>query len=106
MQRYPALEYDAMGDYWSETRFGGYEVPRASNWLTLLGDANIARLGGEDAIRSQLTPELSLAPYAGGVLIRAGQAPVVDSNGIRSALKDTSTVSSKFRKRRTISKRR
>ncbi|KQT91009.1 hypothetical protein ASG60_21545 [Methylobacterium sp. Leaf469] len=54
MQRYPALEYDAMGDYWSETRFGGYEVPRASNWLTLLG----------------------------GVLIRAGQAPVVDSNGI------------------------
>nr|USU31336.1 DUF3396 domain-containing protein [Methylobacterium sp. OTU13CASTA1] len=82
MQRYPALEYDAMGDYWSETRFGGYEVPRASNWLTLLGDANIARLGGEDAIRSQLTPELSLAPYAGGVLIRAGQAPVVDSNGI------------------------
>ncbi|KQP68060.1 type VI immunity family protein [Methylobacterium sp. Leaf112] len=82
MQRYPALEYDNMGGYFSGTRFGGYEVPRASNWLTLLGDANIARLGGEDAIRSQLTPELTLVPYAGGVLIRAGQAPVVDSNGI------------------------
>lgn len=82
MQRYPALEYDAMGDYWSETRHGGYELPRSSNWLTLLGDANVALLGGEDAVRAQLTPEMSLLRYPGGCLIRAGERPIIDSNGI------------------------
>ncbi len=82
MQKYPALEYDAMGDYCSETRHGGYELPRSSNWLTFLGDANIALLGGEDAVRAQLTSEMSLLRYSGGCVIRAGERPIIDSNGI------------------------
>ncbi len=37
MIKYPSLEYDAMGDYWSEVRHGGYDLPKSSNWLTFLG---------------------------------------------------------------------
>ena len=82
MIKYPSLDYDAMGDYWSEVRHGGYELPKSSNWLTFLGVSNIERLGGEDAVRSQITPEISLVRYEGGYLIRAGERPVVDTNGV------------------------
>ncbi|PDT45071.1 hypothetical protein CO661_25875 [Sinorhizobium fredii] len=52
LMQYPALEYDAMGSFWTETQNGGSELPRSSNWLTILGNANVERLGGLEAIRA------------------------------------------------------
>ncbi|MEF2074784.1 type VI immunity family protein [Consotaella aegiceratis] len=77
LMHYPALEYDAMGDYWSEVRHGGYRQPRSSNWLTALGDDNVAALGGASAVKAQLTEEMTLSVYDGGVLIRASQLPAL-----------------------------
>jgi hypothetical protein len=73
--RYPALEYDDMGSYWSETRRSGYDKPRSSNWLTILGSENVQTLGGAREIRSKLSPEMALEHYAHGVVIRAGLLP-------------------------------
>ncbi|MDC0749942.1 type VI immunity family protein [Polyangium mundeleinium] len=75
LRRYPALEYDAMGNYWSETRKGGYEQPRSSNWLTILGQQNVAALGGVQSIQSRLGPGMTLEHYETGVIIRAGVLP-------------------------------
>jgi hypothetical protein len=77
LKSYPCLEYEASGSYWSETRRGGYEVPRSSNWLTILSDDNIVRLGGERAIRAQLTEGMSFIPYQGGGIIRACEKPAL-----------------------------
>jgi len=77
--QYPGLEYDAMGSYWSATRFGGFEKPRSSNWLTILGDDNVQALGGLPKVRSSLGPDMDLASYEGGILIRAGRLPALGS---------------------------
>lgn len=78
LMQYPGLEYDAMGTYWSECSEGGYERPRSSNWLTILGTANIDALDGEEAmIREKLTPDIEVKRYSGGVVLRAGKLPVL-----------------------------
>jgi hypothetical protein len=77
LKRYPAAEYDDMGGFFSESRQGGYESPRSSNWLTILGDPNIARLGGAEAIRAELDPGMTLVDYDGGTIIRAGDYPAL-----------------------------
>ena len=75
MLRYPALEYDAMGAYWSEVRFSGYEKPRSSNWLTILGQHNVNAIGGAPKIQEKLLPEMELYPYENGIIIRTGHLP-------------------------------
>jgi hypothetical protein len=88
LTQYPALEYDDMGSYWSQTRHGGYENPRSSNWLTVLGDDNIGALGGIEKIRSSLRPDMDLVSYNGGVVIRAGHLPALgneETGGIPEA---------------------
>ncbi|MGY5777312.1 type VI immunity family protein [Rhizobium sp. LEGMi135b] len=78
MMQYPGLEYDAMGTYWAQCDEGGYERPRSSNWLTILGSDNIDALDGEDAmIREKLTPDIEVKRYSGGVVLRAGKLPAL-----------------------------
>lgn len=81
LMHYPGLEYDAMGTYWSECSEGGYERPRSSNWLTILGSANVDTLGGEDTmIREKLTPDIEVKRYSDGVVLRAGRLPVLGTS--------------------------
>jgi hypothetical protein len=79
LKTFPALEYDAMGSYWSETRHGGYEKPRSSNWLTMLGASNVAALGGLDALDRQLRLGVCVKPFDQGVVIRASRLPALRS---------------------------
>ncbi|WP_081375817.1 type VI immunity family protein [Serratia fonticola] len=50
---------------------------RGVNWITVLDKRYIKRLGGEDWVRQVLSrdPAISIEPYPGGLLIRAGQYP-------------------------------
>jgi hypothetical protein len=86
LMQYPALEYDAMGDYFVESEENeGYIWPRSSNWLTLLGNNNVEALGGVKSIRDKLTPEMALLPFDGGILVRASEMPALgnpDMSGI------------------------
>jgi hypothetical protein len=86
LMQYPALEYDAMGDYFSESQYDeGYKWPRSSNWLTVLGEANVEALGGTAAIKDKLSPGMDLLPFDGGILVRASEMPALgnpDMSGI------------------------
>lgn len=50
---------------------------RGANWITVLDNRYIKRLGGENWVRQVLSrdPEIGIEPYPGGLLIRAGQYP-------------------------------
>lgn len=87
LMHYPDLEYDAMGTYWSECSEGGYERPRSSNWLTILGSANLDALDGEE-VMVKLTPEIEVKRFASGIVLRAGKLPVLgtaETGGIPKA---------------------
>ena len=78
LKRYPGLEFDAVGSYLARSSSApdhGYRRPRSSNWLTMLGDENLDRVGGRAAVRDLLGPELAMLDYDGGALIRAGRSP-------------------------------
>jgi len=78
LKRYPGLEFDAFGSYLSESAAAegqAYRRPRSSNWLTMLGDENLALLGGPHAVAQQIKPGMEFLGYDGGAIIRAGQTP-------------------------------
>jgi hypothetical protein len=88
LKQYPALEYDAMGNYWVEVDADGFERPRSSNWLTVLGEDNLQALGGIEKVRSSLQPNMDLVSYNSGVVIRAGHLPALgneETGGIPEA---------------------
>jgi hypothetical protein len=91
LQRYPALEYDAMGNYWSEVRTSGYQKPRSSNWLTILGKDSVEALGGARKIQEMLLPDMALYRYEIGIVIRAGERPEL-GDGLTSTVPDTYRV--------------
>ncbi|RRV06694.1 DUF3396 domain-containing protein [Pseudomonas sp. v388] len=53
------------------------------SWYTVLGDAFIQRLGGSDRMRGELSrhSDVVFQTYEGGLLIRAGIAPVLGGEG-------------------------
>lgn len=76
--QYPALEYDAMGLYFNATENGGYQHPRSSNWLTILGKENVAELGGAASISEQIIRGMGfIEDKNGGVVIRASDLPAL-----------------------------
>lgn len=76
-ERYPGLDRAVFN---VQPKPGRYQ---SVNWLTVLGDPVIDRLGGTDAVRRALDEAASARgvepptamPYDGGVLIRAGRLP-------------------------------
>jgi len=51
------------------------ESVKGPDWLVILTDKWVKKLGGEATIQAALSEPFSLHPYDGGLLIRAGQAP-------------------------------
>ena len=45
------------------------------NWLTLVSDAFLPRLGGEEALRARLGPEVTVSRLPAGLLLQAGPEP-------------------------------
>lgn len=73
-KRYPSLQVNAnvFADAMQYTNSS-----RGVNWITVLDKRYIKRLGGENWVRQVLSrdPAISIEPYPGGLLIRAGQYP-------------------------------
>ena len=74
---FPALDYDNRGMFWVEIRYGNWENVRTSNWLTILGDGPISRIGGMDVISQAKTGDMTLIPYDGGAVVRACTLPAL-----------------------------
>ncbi|MEL6888575.1 MAG: type VI immunity family protein [Pseudomonadota bacterium] len=86
----PGMERKRIADAWPYlARFSGldcvtlmdwsapdYHVGlRAVNWLTVLDDTWVERLGGQDEIARHLHPEGQLHPYEGGLIVQACTHP-------------------------------
>ncbi|MFH6597416.1 type VI immunity family protein [Ectopseudomonas khazarica] len=73
-QNYMGLEVDTLA-YWMGNRL--QEHIKGVNWFTVLGNAYVDRLGGEDAIRHSLSGrgDIDFFNYDYGLIIRAGQYP-------------------------------
>lgn len=51
------------------------EATKGVNWLTILSDGWIDKLGGRAAVEDDLGPDIPIHPYDGGVVIQAGSHP-------------------------------
>ncbi len=72
-RRFPGLEVDAPI---SHLRFLSDGI-KGVNWLTLLSDPLVSRLGGIDEIRSRLPADIPVHTYSGGIVIQAGPHPQI-----------------------------
>jgi hypothetical protein len=62
----PALDAD---------EFGEANVIKGVNWLTVVGDSFVERLGGREALTRDLGDGIVVHPYESGVVIQAGSLP-------------------------------
>ncbi|WP_437655263.1 type VI immunity family protein [Sorangium sp. So ce1182] len=70
--RFPGFEVEDCGG----TVLVGQESIKGVNWLTLLGDKFVARVGGAESLRRGLSDAIELHSIQGrGLLIRAGKEP-------------------------------
>jgi len=76
-RRYPGLEIDYPIAHALDLKHG----IKGGNWLTVLAEPWVERLGGEAVLRDALGEGFRLWPYAGGLMIQAGDHPQLgDSN--------------------------
>lgn len=75
LERFPGLDYGLPVDVAAIAHDGLPVV----NWLTVLGDPLVARLGGRQALGREIDsrPELALHDYPGGVVVQAGPVPQI-----------------------------
>jgi len=72
-ERFPGLEIDYPVQHLIWVRAGIKGV----NWLTIVGDGEIARFGGMDALKAALPSTATLHTYDGGVMIQASPMPQI-----------------------------
>jgi hypothetical protein len=70
-RRFPGLEVDRPASHLNYVEKGIKGV----NWLTVLGDHWLSKVGGLDGLRRELDGEFRFYKYPGGLLIQAGQRP-------------------------------
>ena len=71
--RYPGLE---IGDPLSHSLVGAERI-KGGNWITILSEPFVEKLGGLPALTAQLGDPFRISPYAGGVTVAAGPAPEI-----------------------------
>ena len=81
-KRFPGLEMEFTVDHCISLRQGrdGGGGIKGAAWLTVIGDVYLAELGGADAVKADLAaldPRFVIRRYDGGVLIQAGDRPVL-----------------------------
>ncbi|WP_426314950.1 type VI immunity family protein [Methylobacterium fujisawaense] len=73
-RRFPGLLYADSGTFSSEIKRRDDAI-RDVNWLTAISDAMLRRIGGLEHARKQLSADVILHPYDGGVVFQAGEKP-------------------------------
>ncbi len=81
-KRYPGFDVQ----YNELTRSDLDTMTRGARWLTFLGPALVAKLGGVSAIETISSEDITVLPAGHGVLIRAGAVPEI---GDRNRKRDT-----------------
>ncbi|EHR8837432.1 DUF3396 domain-containing protein [Shigella flexneri] len=76
MQRYPGIDFHDPVTF-SLIVEEHFNQIKGVNWLTILSDALIAKLGGMDTLTYALEPECHVHSYHGGCIIIAGPVPQI-----------------------------
>ena len=71
--RFPGLEIDAPHSH----KIYCVDGIKGINWLTILSDTFIQKLGGKAALQAQLDDDFIFYDYSGGVIIQAGSFPQI-----------------------------
>jgi hypothetical protein len=80
-QRFPGLEVDDPGF----NSFYIQESIKGGNWVTVLSDHWVGKLGGVEKMRQQLAgPQFRIDEYPGGVTILAGSTPELGDRELRT----------------------
>ena len=72
-KRFPGLEvdYPTSHSIWVQQENG----IKGGNWLTILGDAWLQKMGSVQGLRGKLSTDFQITEYPGGALIKAGPRP-------------------------------
>lgn len=70
---FPGIEIDDPISTANSTQLG----IKGGNWLTLIENAYVSKLGGPEQLRSELGPDFQIQGYSGGMLIVAGSCPEI-----------------------------
>ncbi|MCF6204536.1 MAG: DUF3396 domain-containing protein [Methylococcaceae bacterium] len=73
IRRFPGLEIDDPSSH----KIYCVEGIKGINWLTILSDTFLQKLGGKAALQSQLDDDFIFYDFLGGVMIQAGPFPQI-----------------------------
>ncbi|WP_425532491.1 type VI immunity family protein [Agrobacterium cavarae] len=66
---------------------------KSINWLTILSDKIVERLGGRQVLEAKLASSCPVFNFNGGVIVQAGDEPQLGDNNRRIVLDDYRRVS-------------
>jgi hypothetical protein len=72
-QRFPGLEVD----HPTAHSFNCTEGIKGVNWLTVVQESLLVKVGGKDTLRKQLSEQIVLHDYPGGLMFQAGPKPIM-----------------------------
>ncbi|MEN3332476.1 MAG: hypothetical protein V7641_1841 [Blastocatellia bacterium] len=79
-------------DVANDTVAVGHDGVKGVNWLTILSDPFVKRLGGQKQMRESLSEEIEILPSSGGVIIKCGPQPRFGDTNRRDFLPDYKEV--------------
>ncbi|MDR2819942.1 MAG: DUF3396 domain-containing protein [Desulfovibrio sp.] len=87
--RYPGLQFWSVGEgLYFENKGGGlYDGPRCADWIIVLSDHFVEKLGGKATVIGAMDP-LPTYEYPGGLILQAGEFPQLGSYTEKGMLAD------------------
>lgn len=93
LKRFPGLDFSDPNVFQVEAaRIDGLHI-KSINWLTILSDKIVERLGGRQVLEAKLASSCPVFNFNGGVIVQAGDEPQLGDNNRRIVLDDYRRVS-------------
>jgi len=93
LKRFPGLDFSDPNVFQVEAaRSDGLQI-KSINWLTILSDKIVERLGGRQVLEAKLGSSCPVFDFNGGVIVQAGDEPQLGDNNRRIVLDDYRRVS-------------
>ncbi len=93
LKRFPGLDFSDPNVFQVEAaRSDGLHI-KSINWLTILSDKIVGRLGGRQALEAKLGSSCPVFDFNSGVIVQAGEEPQLKDNNRGILLDDYRRVS-------------
>lgn len=88
LKRFPGLDFSDPNIFQVEAARGDGLAIKSPNWLTILCDEIVERLGGRKSLKTELGTSCPVHDFQGGVVIQAGDEPQLGDNNRGIVLDD------------------